>query len=276
MKASTQASGRVAAPRMRPLAGKNALITGSVRGLGLAAAHRFAAAGCNLVLSGFDGSGDIASLRREIEDGYGVRTIYDAADLRRHQEIERMVSAGVAAFNSIDIVVNNAVVRHTAPVESFGISEWDDGIAVNLSAAFHTIRLTVPGMKQRGWGRIINVSSIYGLRGAANRVNYVTSKTALIGLTRAVALETVTHGITCNAICPGTTETPVHEATVLASMAKGLSREESERQLLAGKQPTGKLISADDVAALMVFLCGPESGSINGSILPVDGGWSGM
>jgi len=276
LKASTQASGRVAAPRMRPLAGKNALITGSVRGLGLAAAHRFAAAGCNLVLSGFDGSGDIASLRREIEDGYGVRTIYDAADLRRHQEIERMVSAGVAAFNSIDIVVNNAVVRHTAPVESFGISEWDDGIAVNLSAAFHTIRLTVPGMKQRGWGRIINVSSIYGLRGAANRVNYVTSKTALIGLTRAVALETVTHGITCNAICPGTTETPVHEATVLASMAKGLSREESERQLLAGKQPTGKLISADDVAALMVFLCGPESGSINGSILPVDGGWSGM
>ncbi len=276
MKASTQASGRVAASRMRPLAGRNALITGSVRGLGLAAAHRFAAAGCNLVLSGFDGSGDIASLRREIEDGYGVRTIYDAADLRRHQEIERMVSAGVAAFNSIDIVVNNAVVRHTAPVESFGISEWDDGIAVNLSAAFHTIRLTVPGMKQRGWGRIINVSSIYGLRGAANRVNYVTSKTALIGLTRAVALETVTHGITCNAICPGTTETPVHEATVLASMAKGLSREESERQLLAGKQPTGKLISADDVAALMVFLCGPESGSINGSILPVDGGWSGM
>ena len=261
---------------MRPLAGKNALITGSVRGLGLAAAHRLAAAGCNLVLSGFDGSGDIASLRREIEDGYGVRTIYDAADLRRHQEIERMVSAGVAAFNSIDIVVNNAVVRHTAPVESFGISEWDDGIAVNLSAAFHTIRLTVPGMKQRGWGRIINVSSIYGLRGAANRVNYVTSKTALIGLTRAVALETVTHGITCNAICPGTTETPVHEATVLASMAKGLSREESERQLLAGKQPTGKLISADDVAALMVFLCGPESGSITGSILPVDGGWSGM
>ena len=276
MKASTQASGRVAASRMRPLAGKNALITGSVRGLGLAAAHRFAAAGCNLVLSGFDGSGDIASLRREIEDGHGVRTIYDAADLRRHQEIERMVSAGVAAFNSIDIVVNNAVVRHTAPVESFGISEWDDGIAVNLSAAFHTIRLTVPGMKQRGWGRIINVSSIYGLRGAANRVNYVTSKTALIGLTRAVALETVTHGITCNAICPGTTETPVHEATVLASMAKGLSREESERQLLAGKQPTGKLISADDVAALMVFLCGPESGSITGSILPVDGGWSGM
>jgi 3-hydroxybutyrate dehydrogenase len=226
------------------------------------------------VLSGFDEGRDIAALRREIEDRHSVRTIYDDADLRRHEQIERMVSGGLASFGSIDIVVNNAVVRHVSLVESFGVSEWDDGIAVNLSAAFHTIRLTVAGMKRRGWGRIINVSSIYGLRGAANRVNYVTSKTALIGLTRAVALETVTHGITCNAICPGTTETPVHEATVLASMAKGLSREESEKQLLAGKQPTGKLISADDVAALMVFLCGPESGSITGAILPVDGGWS--
>ncbi len=259
---------------MRPLDGKTALITGSVRGLGLAAAHRFAAAGCNLVLNGFDEGRDIGALRREIEDRERVGTIYDDADLRRPEQIERMVSAGSAAFGSIDIVVNNAVVRHTSPVESFGVSEWDDGIAVNLSAAFHTIRLTVGGMKQRGWGRIINVSSIYGLRGATNRVSYVTTKTALIGLTRAVALETVTHGVTCNAICPGTTETPVHEATVRASMARGLSRDESEKLLLTGKQPTGKLISADDVAALMVFLCGPESGSITGSILPVDGGWS--
>jgi 3-hydroxybutyrate dehydrogenase len=261
---------------MRPLEEKTALITGSVRGLGLAAAQRLAAAGCNLVLNGFDAGRDIAALRREIEDRHSVRTIYDDADLRRHEQIERMVAGGIAAFGSIDIVVNNAVVRHVSPVESFSVSEWDDGIAVNVSAAFHTIRLTVAGMKQRGWGRIINVSSIYGLRGAANRVNYVTSKTALIGLTRAVALETVAHGITCNAICPGTTETPVHEATVLASMARGLSREESEKQLLAGKQPTGKLVSADDVAALMVFLCGPESGSITGAILPVDGGWSSM
>ena len=259
---------------MRSLADKCALITGSVRGLGLAAAHRFAAAGCHLVLSGFEGAQDITALRREIEERHGVRTIYSEADLRRSTEIDAMVSVAVTAFGAVDIVVNNAVVRHTAPVEAFGTTEWDEGIAVNLSAAFHTIRLTVPEMKKRGWGRIINVSSIYGLRGAVNRVNYVTSKTALIGLTRAVALETVGHGITCNAICPGTTETPVHEATVLASMAKGLSREESERQLLAGKQPTGKLIAADDVAALMVFLCGPESGSITGAVLPIDGGWS--
>jgi 3-hydroxybutyrate dehydrogenase len=261
---------------MRPLAGKCALITGSVRGLGLAAAHRFAAAGCNLVLSGFGAEQDIATLRSGIESQYGVRAAYDGADLRHREQIEAMVSGALDAFGTVDIVVNNAVVRHTAPVEAFGTAEWDDGIAVNLSAAFHTIRLTVPGMKQRGWGRIINVSSIYGLRGAVNRVNYVTSKTALIGLTRAVALETVTHGITCNAVCPGTTETPVHEATTAAAMAEGLSRVEAERRLLASKQPTGKLIAADDVAALMVFLCGPESASITGAILPIDGGWASM
>jgi 3-hydroxybutyrate dehydrogenase len=259
---------------MRPLAGKCALITGSVRGLGLAAAHRFAAAGCDIVLNGFGAEKDIADLRREIEDQHGVRTRYEAADLQHHDEIERMISSAIGEFGSIDILVNNAVVRHTAPVEAFATSEWDKGMAVNLSASFHTIRLTVPGMKQRGWGRIINVSSIYGLRGAVNRVGYVTSKTALIGLTRAVALETVTHGITCNAVCPGTTETPVHEATIRTSMAQGLSREESEKRLLAGKQPTGQLISANDVAALMVFLCGPESASITGAVLPIDGAWS--
>jgi 3-hydroxybutyrate dehydrogenase len=261
---------------MRHLADKCALITGSVRGLGLAAAHRFAAAGCNLVLSGFNGSQDVTALQQELQDRYGVRTIYSGADLRRSADIESMVAAALDAFGTVDVVVNNAVVRHTAAVETFDTSAWDDGIAVNLSAAFHTIRLTVPRMRERGWGRIINVSSIYGLRGGVNRVNYVTSKTGLIGLTRAVALETVTHGITCNAVCPGTTETPVHEATVLASMAEGFSRAESEQRLLRGKQPTGKLIAADDVAALMVFLCGPESGSITGAILPVDGGWSSL
>lgn len=261
---------------MRPLDAKCALITGSVRGLGLRAAHRFAEAGCHLVLNGFEAAQDITALRHEIEDRHAVRTIYSGADLRRPAEIEAMVAAARDAFGTVDIVVNNAVVRHTAAVEAFATSEWDDGIAVNVSAAFHTIRLTLPGMKQRGWGRIINVSSIYGLRGAVNRVNYVTSKTALIGLTRAVALETATHGITCNAVCPGTTETPVHEATVLASMAEGLSRTESEKRLLSGKQPTGRLIAADDVAALLVFLCGPESGHITGAVLPVDGGWSSM
>jgi len=260
---------------MHSLAGKCALITGSVRGLGLAAARSFAAAGCDIVLNGFDSEQEVSSLRMDIEARHRVRTLYSGADLRRPEEIEAMVSAGQDAFGSIDILINNAVVRHTAPVEAFPTTQWDDGLAVNVSAAFHAIRLTVPGMKERGWGRIINVSSIYGLRGAVNRVNYVTSKTALIGLTRAVALETLAHGITCNAVCPGTTDTPVHQATVLASMAAdGIPRAEAARRVLSGKQPTGRFISADSVAALMVFLCGPGSAEITGAALPVDGGWA--
>jgi 3-hydroxybutyrate dehydrogenase len=259
----------------RTLEGKCALITGSVRGLGLAAAHRLAEAGCNIVLNGIDDSRDVQPVGDELERVHGVRTLYGKADLRRPIEIETMMAAAGHAMGSIDILINNAVVRHTAPVEAFGTLEWDEGIAVNVSAAFHTIRLAVPGMKQRRWGRIINVSSIYGLRGAPNRVNYVTSKTALIGMTRAVALETVGHGITCNAVCPGTTESPVHEETIRAAMTnEQLTREEAEKRFLIGKQPTGRFIAAENVAALIVFLCGEEARDITGAVLPIDAGWS--
>jgi 3-hydroxybutyrate dehydrogenase len=255
--------------------GKCALITGSVQGLGLAAAKQFAEAGCHVVLNGFADGEAIASLRAGIERQYGVRTLYSGADLRVPGEIEQMISASVDAFGAVDILVNNAVVRHAAPVETFTAERWDEGIAVNLSAAFHTIRLALPLMKKRNWGRIINVSSIYGLRGASNRVAYVTTKTALIGLTRAVALETLGQNITCNAVCPGTAETPVHEKAIRDMMAAGgLTLEDAGQRFLAGKQPTGRFISAEGVAALMVFLCGPSSGDITGAALPIDGGWS--
>jgi 3-hydroxybutyrate dehydrogenase len=259
----------------RPLAGKCALVTGSVRGLGLAAARRLAAAGCHVVMNGFAAEGDVDAIRQSIEEEHGVRTLYSPADLRQPAEIGQLVSAATDAFGGVDILINNAVVRHTAPVEEFRPGDWDEGLAVNVSAAFHTIRLVVPGMKRHHWGRIINVSSIYGLRGAVNRVGYVTGKTALIGLTRAVALETVQHGITCNAVCPGTADTPVHDATVQALIAaEGLSRADAERRFLQGKQPTGRFIPADSVAALMVFLCGPDAADITGAALPVDGGWA--
>jgi 3-hydroxybutyrate dehydrogenase len=257
------------------LTGKCALITGSVQGLGLAAAERFAAAGCHVVLNGFAPPSQIATIRRRIEEQHRVPTLYDGADLRNPDEIARMVSAASEAFGAVDILVNNAVVRHAAPVEEFPVDSWDEAIAVNLSAAFHTIRHAVPGMKQRNWGRIINVSSIYGLRGAQNRIGYVTTKTALIGMTRAVALETLGHNITCNAVCPGTAETPVHDVTVQEMMARdGLSRADAERRFMAGKQPTGRLIAAEHVAALMIFLCGTDCGDITGAVLPIDGGWS--
>jgi 3-hydroxybutyrate dehydrogenase len=219
---------------MISLAGKTALITGSTQGLGQALARRFAESGCVIINNG-------------IVDGRVV-----GADLRTPAAIEAMIKAA----GPIDIVINNAVVRHTSPIEDFASEKWDDAIAVNLSSAFHTIRLTLPGMKARGWGRIINLSSIYGQRGAANRVGYVTTKTALLGLTRAVALEVVNTGVTCNAVSPGTVDTLMHQTANLA-----------------GKQPTERLIPLDDVAALTLFLCGPNSNDINGSIFPIDAGW---
>jgi 3-hydroxybutyrate dehydrogenase len=239
-------------PPRQFLQGKTALITGSTQGLGLATATRFKEAGCRIMDNGFAGGK------------------YLGADLRDPSQIEAMIRAA----GPIDILVNNAVVRHTAPIESFAQEKWDESISVNLSAAFHTIRLALPGMKARGWGRIVNVSSIYGQRGAANRAGYVTTKTALIGLTRAVALEVVGTGVTCNAVCPGTTETPVHDATIEALMkSDGLSRLDAEKKFLAGKQPTGTIIAADDVAQLILYLCGAASSDINGSIFPIDAGW---
>jgi 3-hydroxybutyrate dehydrogenase len=256
------------------LKGKCALITGSVGGLGFAAAQRFAAAGCNIVLSGLGEAENIAQAHRDIEES-GVRAVYSSADLRSPGEIEQLFREAEAAFGGIDILVNNAVVRCAARVEDFPVDAWDEGIAVNVSAAFHTTRLALPGMKARNWGRIINVSSIYGLIGAANRVNYVTSKTALIGMTRAVALEVLDHDITCNAVCPGSILTPVHEATIQKTIVEqGVTRTEAERRFHAGKQPSGRFVAAEDVAGLMVFLCGPGSRDINGAALPIEGAWS--
>jgi 3-hydroxybutyrate dehydrogenase len=259
----------------RTLAGRCALITGSVQGLGLAAAERFAEAGCHVVLNGFADSDQIAAIRGRIEERHGVRTLYCGADLRRPAEIEQMFADGLRTFGSVDILVNNAVVRHADPIDTFPVERWEEALAVNLSAAFHTIRLAVPQMRRRNWGRIINVSSIYGLRAAADRVGYVTTKTALLGLTRAVALETLGQNITCNAVCPGTARTPVHEARVAQMIeADRFSEREAERKLLEGKQPTGRFIAPENVAALMVFLCGPESSDITGATFPIDGGWS--
>lgn len=257
------------------LRGKCALITGSTQGLGLATAERLAAEGCHIVLNGLGSVGEVATVRKRLERDHGIRTLFVGADLRKPDEIEAMMGTVASEFGAVDILVNNAVVRHAAPVEDFGTQAWDDALAVNLSSAFHTTRLAVPGMKRNQWGRIVNVSSIYGFRGAANRVGYVTTKTALLGLTRAIAIETVSDGITCNAVCPGTTETPVHDATVRAMMASDqVTREEAERRFLSTKQPSGRFITSEHVADVIVFLCGPAGADITGTALPVDGGWS--
>jgi 3-hydroxybutyrate dehydrogenase len=259
----------------RPLAGKRALITGSTQGLGLATAGRLAADGCDVVIHGLGNGTTLEAIRAGIERDHRVRALSSGADLRDPAAIASLIATTLSSLGGIDILVNNAVARHTAPIEEFTPDDWNEALAVNLSSAFHTIRLVLRGMKQRGWGRIVNVSSIYGLRGATDRVGYVTTKTALIGLTRAVAMETAKDGITCNAVCPGTSASPVHEEAIAQMMAsEGLSPVAAEMRFLTGKQPTGRLISADGVAGLIAFLCSDAAADITGAALPIDAGWS--
>jgi len=259
----------------RPLSGKRALVTGSTRGLGLATIARLAADGCDVVVHGLDDGTALEAIRAGLERDHRVRAVSSGANLADPAAIDVLITSTLSGLGGIDILVNNAVARHTGLVEEFTADQWDESIAVNLSSAFHTTRLVLPGMKQRGWGRIVNVSSIYGLRGAVNRVGYVTSKTALIGLTRAVALETARNGITCNAVCPGTSVSPTHEEAIARlAVSAGLAREAAETQVLTGKQPTGRLISAEGVAALIAFLCTDAAADITGAALPIDGAWS--
>ena len=257
------------------LKGKCALITGSTQGLGYAMADRLAAQGCQVVLNGFGDRQQIERKRRHLEDTHGVRVVHHGADLAVPQQIADLVETAQQAFGSIDIVVNNAVVRHFAPLEAFEVADWDRALAVNLSAAFHTVRLVLPGMRQRKFGRIVNISSIYGQIATVNRVDYVTTKTALIGFTRAVALETAAQDITCNAICPGTVPTPAIEQRLQAFMTQqGLSRDAALQDFMASRQPSGRFVAMEGVAGLVAFLCGPDGRDVTGAVLPIDGGWS--
>jgi 3-hydroxybutyrate dehydrogenase len=254
---------------------KSALITGSTQGLGYAMAERLAAEGCNVMLNGFGHPDDIESRRRHLEAAYGVRALHHGADLADPRQIEDLVETALGAFAGVDILINNAVVRHFAPLETFRTEDWDRALAVNLSAAFHATRLVLPGMRQRDFGRIVNISSVYGLFGTVNRVDYVTTKTALIGFTRAVALEAAGQNITCNAICPGTSPTPAIEQRLAGEMARdGLSREQAVKAFMSSRQPTGRFVAMEGVAALAAFLCGPAAADMTGAAIPIDGGWS--
>ena len=255
---------------------KCALITGSTQGLGYAMAERLAAEGCHVVLNGFGDPVQIERKRRHLEDSHGVRVLHHGADLGVPGEIAQLVETAEHALGAVDIVINNAVVRHFAPIESFKVEDWDRALAVNLSAAFHVTRLVLPGMRRRDFGRIVNISSIFGQRGTVNRVDYVTTKTALIGFTRVVALEVAGQNITCNAICPGSSPTPAIEARLADFMAQheDLPRDDAVRAFMASRQPSGRFVAMDGVASLAAFLCGPGGRDITGAALPIDGGWS--
>ncbi|MET0653230.1 MAG: SDR family oxidoreductase [Hyphomicrobiaceae bacterium] len=257
------------------LAGKCALITGSTAGLGFAIAEALAAQGCNIVLNGIAPADEGSAAQNKLAQEFRIDVVYEKADISQLAEIERLVGASVARFGSIDIVVNNAVARHFAPIEKLTPAEWEQSLAVNLSAPFHIVRLVLPMMRARGWGRIFNLSSYYGSRGAENRIGYVTTKTALIGMTRAIALEADDQDITCNAICPGTLATPDIMARIdKLAAANGISADEATRQYLAGRRPAGRFVGLESVGALIAFLCSPGGRDITGAVLPVDGGWT--
>lgn len=251
----------------------NALVTGSTSGIGLGVAQRLAAQGCNIMLNGFGTAEQIAEAKKAIE-AHGVKVAYSGADLSKPDEIEAMAKDAQAAFGHIDVLVNNAGIQHVAPVENFSVEKWNAVIAINLSAAFHTTRLFLPSMKERNWGRIINIASAHGLVASANKSAYVAAKHGIVGLTKVVALETAQTGITCNAICPGWVLTPLVQAQIdKRAAAEGISVENAKIELLAEKQPSLEFVTPEQLGGLAVFLCSDDAAQVRGAAWNMDGGW---
>lgn len=257
------------------LRGKVAVVTGSTSGIGLGIAHALAAEGAAVMLNGFGAAEVIEALQAEIAGRYGVAVRHHAADMTKPGEIAAMVAEARAALGSVDVLVNNAGIQHTAAIADFPVERWDAVIAINLSAAFHAMQAVIPGMKGAGWGRIINIASAHGLVGSAQKSAYVAAKHGLVGLTKVAAIELANDGVTCNAICPGWVLTPLVQAQIDArAKASGRSVAETERALLAEKQPMLAFTKPDQIGALCVFLCSEAARTMTGVPLSIDGGWT--
>jgi 3-hydroxybutyrate dehydrogenase len=257
------------------LKGKSAVVTGSTSGIGLGIAKALAGAGVNVTINGFGDKAAIEAERAGLEKSFGVKAAYSAADMSKPAEIAEMVKTAEKTFGSVDILVSNAGIQHVAPVEEFPIEKWDQIIAINLSAAFHAIRAAIPGMKARKWGRIINTASAHSLVASPFKSAYVTAKHGITGLTKTVALEVATFGITANCISPGYVWTPLVEKQIPDTMrARGLTEEQVKRDVLLAAQPTKEFVTVDQVASLALYLCGDAAAQITGSNLSIDGGWT--
>ena len=257
------------------LKGKVALVTGSTSGIGLAMARALAGEGCDLMLNGFGDPAEIERLRKELEQKHGVRAMFNGADLSRGAGCEQLVEDAQKRLGGIDILVNNAGIQFVSPIEDFPPERWDAVLAINLSAAFHTIRVALPGIRKRGWGRLINIASTHGLVASVNKVAYVTAKHGIVGLTKVVALETAKSAITCNAICPGWVKTPLVEKQIEARAKKeNISIQQAEHDLLAEKQPSERFTTVEQIGALAVFLCSDGAANITGAAITLDGGWT--
>jgi 3-hydroxybutyrate dehydrogenase len=257
------------------LKGKTGLVTGSTSGIGLAIARALAAQGANITINGFGEAAAIEQERLRIEKEFGVRAFYSPADMTKPAEIADMVHVTERTFGSLDVLVNNAGIQYVAPVEEFPIEKWDQIIAINLSSAFHAIRAAVPGMKSRKWGRIISTASAHSLVASPFKAAYVSAKHGIAGLTKTVALEVATFGITVNCISPGYVWTPLVEKQIPDTMkARGLTEEQVKRDVLLAAQPTKEFVTVDEVASLAVYLCSDAARSITGANLSIDGGWT--
>jgi len=257
------------------LQSRTAVVTGSTSGIGLGIARALAREGANVVLNGFGEAGEIEKLRAAIEAEFGVKAAYAPADMTKPAEIATMVRAAEQSFGAVDILVNNAGIQHVAPVEDFPVEKWDQIIAINLSSAFHAVRAAVPGMKARRWGRIINTASAHSLVASPFKVAYISAKHGLTGLTKTVALELSTFGITCNAISPGYVWTPLVEKQIPDQMkSRNMTEDEVKRDVLLAAQPTKQFVTIDQVAALAVYLCSDMAAQITGANLSIDGGWT--
>jgi 3-hydroxybutyrate dehydrogenase len=257
------------------LRSKSAVVTGSTSGIGLAIARAFAREGANVLINGFGQADEIEAARRGIETEFGVKAVYSPADMSKPDEIVAMVRQAEDAFGTVDILVNNAGIQHVSPVEDFPPEKWDAIIAINLSSAFHTMRAAIPGMKARGWGRIINTASAHSLVASPFKAAYVAAKHGIAGLTKTIALEVATDGITVNCISPGYVWTPLVERQIPDTMkARGLTKEQVINDVLLDAQPTKQFVTVDQVAALAVFLCSDAASQITGANLSMDGGWT--
>ena len=261
--------------RVRPLAGLVALVTGSTGGIGLGIARALAGEGTDIVLNGLGDEAQIETTRGQLADEFGVRAIYQGADMRSPDAIATMVRDAEARLGQVDILVNNAGIQHVAPVERFPADKWHAILAINLSSAFFAIQASLPGMRSRGHGRIVNIASAHGLVASPFKAAYVAAKHGVIGLTKTVALETAEAGITCNAVCPGYVWTPLVEQQIDdQAKSHGLRREQVIRDVLLAKQPNKRFATVEEIGALVAFLAGDAAASITGTALPVDGGWT--